>query len=155
LRKLSWDIKTAYEANLSGKIADVNLLIHARGENRIYITFDELRGESGVSVGRELRRHGGNVVQIHGGADQDEYRIVGKLLFHYPDWYPFQIKHDGVTIISDIKHNCINYAPGEWHHKYHKLDAEQFTAYLEKQKRKPYKRRPHKGEVPPSQLLLT
>jgi hypothetical protein len=115
-----------------------------------------LKGESGENVGRELRTNGGNMIQIHGGADQDEHRIVGKILFHYPDWHPFQANTDeGVTVISDVHHNCINYAPKAWHHKFHKLDAEQFTAYLERQKQKPYKPRPRKGKVSPDQLSLS
>lgn len=140
---------------MNGKHPDVNLLIVARSEQRIYVTFDKLRGESGRSIGRELRKNGGNVIQIHGGDDQNEYRIMGKLLFHYPEWFPFQAKYDGVTVISDVKKNCINYTPDAWHHKYHKLDAEQFTAYLKKQQTKPYKRRPRKGKTSPDQFLLT
>lgn len=95
LRKLGWDVETAYQARLAVKTLDVNLLIYARGHDRIYVTFDDLAGEEGERVGRELRKNGGNIIQIHGGADQDKYRIVGKLLFHYPEWYPFQVKCDG------------------------------------------------------------
>ena len=155
LRQLGWDIKTAYQAGLAGKLLDTNLLIYARGENRIYLTFDELRGEAGVIIGQELRKHGGNMILIHGGGEQDKYRIVGKILFHYPDWYKFQIKNDGVTIISDIKANCRNYTPAEWHHKINSLDAEQFTAYLKKHRQKPYKQRTHKRTSSPNQFQLT
>jgi hypothetical protein len=155
LRKLGWHVETAYDADLNGKVADVNLLRHARRNYRIYLTFDDLRGESGENVGRELRTNGGNMIQIRGGADQDEHRITGKILFHYPDWRPFQARTEGVTVISDVKHNCMNYAPENWHHKFHKLDAEQFTAYLERQKRKPYKPRPHREKISPDQLSLS
>jgi hypothetical protein len=155
LRKLGWDIETAHEAKLDGKVKDVNLLIYARGHDRIFLTFDKLDGEEGENVGRELRTNGGNIIQIHGGAEQSKYRAIGKLLFYYPEWYPFQVKCDGVSVISDIKHNCINYPPEGWHHKFHKLDAEQFTAYLKKQKTKLYKRRPRKRKISSEQFRLT
>lgn len=154
LRKLDWDIETAYQAGLAGKVLDVNLLKYARGNNRIYLTFDELRGQHGRDIGRELRKYGGNMVQIRGGDDEDKYHIIGKLLFYYPDWYPFQIKHDGVSVISDLKKNCVNYTPEGWHQKFHKVDAAQFAEYLKKQKLKPYKRRPRRRVSSPDQQML-
>lgn len=47
LRKLGWDIETAYEAGLAGKHDDVVLVAHARQNNRIYVTFDDFKGQQG------------------------------------------------------------------------------------------------------------
>jgi hypothetical protein len=144
LECLGWDIETAREAKLEGKVADYKLLRHARENNRIYVTFDELKGEHGHAVGKELRRRGGSMVQIHGGADQNKFRIVGKILFHFPEWYPFRIKKDGVSVISDTKNNCQDYSPEEWRRKINHKKAEQFTRYLKRIKNKPYKPRGHR-----------
>ena len=151
---LGWDIETAYEAGLAGKHDDVDLLVHARQNNRIYVTFDELKGQQGPRVARELRRNGGKIVQIRGGADKDKYRITGKLLFHYPDWYPFLTTKNGVSVIADIKKDCVNYTPKQWHQKFHKVDANQFTPYIIRRSQRPYRPRPRKRKPPPSEQGL-
>lgn len=149
LRKIGWDLQTANEAGLAGKVDDVKLVIHARKNKRIYITFDYLRGEQGQKVSRELRRNGGKIIQIRGGADKDEYRILGKILFHYPDWNSFLGNNSGVSVISDINKNCKNYTPQEYHQKYHRTDADQFTQYLKRRKQRTYHPRKHKRKPPP------
>lgn len=155
LRQIGWNVETAHEAGLSGKVEDVDLAIYARNNKRIYITFDELRAEQGEKVSRELRKNGGHVIRIQGGADQDKFRIVGKILFHYPEWYPFLSANSGISLISDIrKQSCVNWPPKEYHHRYHRLDAEQFTEYLEKRKSRPYRPRPRKPKPPPDQQIL-
>ena len=156
MRLFGWDVKTAYEAGLSGKVEDVQLLIYASGNDRILLTFDSLKAEAGQQIARELRTGGGKIIQIHGGAEQEKYRIVGKILFHYKDWVQFLSINDGISIISDIRHNCRNLTPEEYHQRYHAIDAEQFTAYLEKKKERliqPLKRKrkakPKPKEQPP------
>jgi hypothetical protein len=145
-------VQTAYQANLHREKDDTILLIHARNERRILLTFDQLGGEQGCKISRELRQNGGGIIQIKGGPSQDEYRIVGKLLFHYPDWNPCLIKQDGIVVISDIKHNCIYYTPRQYHLRYHQTDAKQFELYLlQRRLKKPRKKRRisiPKGQAP-------
>jgi hypothetical protein len=152
---LGWDIETAQQANLTGKIDDVVWVIYARKHNRIGITFDKLRAEQGEKVARELRLNGGHVIRIQGGPEQNEYRAVGKLLFHLPEWYPFLTSNNGVSVISDVRTaSCKNCTPEVYHQKYHHVDAEQFTEYLKKQKQKPYRPRPRKKKIAPEQQPL-
>lgn len=150
-------METAYEAGLSGKIDDVQLLIYARENDRIFLTFDDLKAEHGQQIDHELRAGGGKILQIHGGADQEKHRIVGKILFHYLDWGQFLSINDGISIISDIRHNCRNLLPEEYHQRYHATDAEQFTEYLEEKKRKliqPLKRKRKSKPKPTGQPPL-
>lgn len=71
LRSAGWDVETAHEAGLSGKIDDVQLLIDARSKGRIFVTFDGLKAQHGQQIARELRTNGGKILQIHGGAEQE------------------------------------------------------------------------------------
>ena len=154
---MNWDVETACDASLTGKIDDTIWVIHARKNNRIAITFDELKAQQGKKISRELRSNGGRIIRIQGGPEQNTYRSVGKLLFHYQDWYPFLSQNDGISVVSDVRTaSCRNYTPEEYHHHYHRTDAEQFEKYLEGRKHKPYrprgrKKRPHSD----SQGLLT
>ncbi|MFC2008164.1 hypothetical protein ACFLT0_00610, partial [Chloroflexota bacterium] len=145
------------DAKLTGKINDVVWVIHARKHNRISITFDELKAKQGEEVSHELRLNGGRIIRIQGGPEQDKYRAVGKLLFHYPEWHPFLTDNNGVSVIADVRiQSCRNYTPREYHHKYHPTDAEQFTEYLKAWRHKPYKPRPRKRNPPSDdQGLLT
>lgn len=154
LRQLGFDVETACEAGLAGKVRDAKLLIHARENNRIYVTFDKLRAEEGAEVARELRQNGGQIIQIKGGAEQDKFRIIGKLLFHYPDWYPFLSTKNGISIISDIrKQSYQNLTPKDYHQKYHPTDAKQFTQYLAERKKKQLRRKPRRRKRPPPEQL--
>lgn len=150
-------METAYEAGLSGKIDDVQLLIYARDNGRIFLTFDDLKAEHGQQIARELRTGGGKIIQIRGGAEQEKHRIVGKILFHYPDWVQFLSTNDGISIISDIRHNCRTLIPEEYHQRYHATDAEQFTDYLEEKKKRliqPLKRKRKSKPKPKGQPPL-
>ena len=148
--KLGWDVETAEDADLTGSINDVVWVVHAREQGRIGITFDELRAEQGVKVCHELRKRGGKIIRIQGGPEQDKYRSIGKLLFHYPDWYYFLSYNDGVSVISDIgKQNCRNCTPEKYHQTYHKTDAEQFEKYIESKKQRRLKRKKRKRKLPP------
>lgn len=157
LERLGWDVETAQDAGLTGKIDDVVWVVHARQHNRIGITFDELKAEQGEKISQELRLNGGRIIRIQGGPEQNKYRTVGKLLFHYPEWYPFLNNSNGVSVIADVRtQSCRNYTPEEYHHKYHPTNAEQFTEYIRAWRQKPYKPRPRKRKPPPDeQGLLT
>ena len=148
LRKLEWDVQTAYEAGLAGKVDDALLVRHGKKHNRIFLTFDKLRAEHGEKVARELRNNGGKVIQVKGSPGQNYYRALGKVLFHYPEWQPFLDTCDGVSVISDLR-NCKNFTPREYHHTYHPTDAEQFEKYLTKRKQKTFRRRHRRTKTPP------
>ena len=150
---MGWDIETAKQAGLTGKIDDVVWVKYAREHKRISLTFDELRAEQGIRVTRELRLYGGQIIRLQGGSDQNKYRAVGRLLFYYPDWYPFLSKSDGISVISDVRNQvCKNFTPEAYHQKYHRTDAEQFKVYLGKRIKKPYKHRPRKKKIAPEQV---
>jgi len=155
LIRLEWDIETAQQAGLTGKIDDVEWIIYAREHGRIAITFDKLKADQGARVAHELRKNGGHVIRIQGGPEQDKYRAVGKLLFHYPEWYPFLTSSNGMSIIGDVRTaSCRNYTPEEYQQKFYPTDAKQFTEYLKKRKDRPYKPRPHKKKIAPEQQQL-
>ena len=59
LIKLGWDVETAEDAVLTGKIDDTIWVVYARQRDRIAITFDELKAEQGARVSCELRLRGG------------------------------------------------------------------------------------------------
>jgi len=150
LLQLGWDVETAQQAGLTGKIDDVVWIRYAKKHGRIAITFDELKGQQGEKVSRELRQRGGNVLRVQGGPEQNKYRAVGKLLFHYPEWYPFLSASDGVSVISDVRRqSCRSYTPEQYHQHCHPVDAEQFTEYLKsRRQRKPYRPRKRKTKPP-------
>lgn len=155
LSRLGWDVKTAQQAGLTGKIPDVKWVIYARKHHRIAITFDELRGQHGEEVSRELRRRGGKIVRVSGSSDP--FRSIGKLLYHYPNWYRFLKDNNGVSVIHDINpQRCKNFTPEEYHHTCHPTDAKLFEEYLKKRRKRPYhprKRKQHPAD--PSQGMLT
>jgi hypothetical protein len=139
LCKLGWDIETAVQAGLTGKIDDTRWVKHARKNKRISITFDYLQKEQGIRICHELRKYGGKIIRIQGGPEQNPYHALGKLLFHYPMWYKFleTDNNDGVCVISDIRlQSCKSYTPEQYHQDNYPLDAEQFNKYIEKQKQK-------------------
>ena len=147
---LGWDVETAWQAKLDGKINDVKWVKYARKKDRIAITFDEFKASQGVKIAHEWRLHGGKIIRVSGGPQQDRFRAVGKLLFHYPDWYPFLLDSEGISIIADVrKQSCHNYTPEEYHQKIDSTDSEQFTKYLEKRRHRPYHRRKRKHKPPP------
>lgn len=158
LVRIGWDIETAEKAHLTGKIDDTVWVNYSTGQSRIAITFDELRAQQGERVSRELRIHGGHVLRVQGGPEQDTYRALGKLLFHYPEWFDFLSAHDGVSVISDVRaQSCRNFSPTQYHQHFHPSDAEQFTAYLERHKQSKILPRKHRRHEEPNsdQGLLT
>jgi hypothetical protein len=154
LSQLGWDIETAQHAGLTGKIDDTKWVIYARKHNRIAITFDELKAKQGVKVSRELRQRGGKIVRVNGACN--EYRAIGKLLYHYREWYTFLTANNGISVISEPgPQKFKNYTPEEYHQHYHHLDAELFTNYLEKRKNRPFHPRKRKRHISPDQGILT
>jgi hypothetical protein len=148
---LKWDVETAQDANLTGKIDDTVWVVYARKHHRISITFDELQKEQGIRISRELRKRGGKIIRVQGGPQQNTYRAIGKLLFHYPTWYTFFEKenNNGVCIISDIRQSCKTFTPEEYHQKFYPTDSAQFNKYLEKRKKKTFRPRKRKKKLTP------
>lgn len=155
LRQLGWNIETAKEAGLTGKIDDTKWIVHARKVDRIAITFDELRAKQGAKISRELRRHGGKVVKVNGKLD--EYRAIGKLLYHFNDWCQFLKNNNGISVLADMKpQGCKNFTPEAYHHHYHRTDAELFIKYLKRRKNRLYHPRKRKPRpLPDNQGILT
>lgn len=147
LAALGWDIQTAQDVGLTGKIDDVEWVIHSRKVNRIAITFDELKAEQGVIISRELRRRGGKIVRVNGRLN--DYKAIGKILYHFLEWYPFLIENDGVAVLGETKpQGCTCYTPEEYHQHYHLKDSQKFASeYLKNKKIKnisPKKKRQRK-----------
>jgi hypothetical protein len=105
LRRVDWDVRTAYEEGTEGEADDSRHIIHSRDLERVFMTFDLLRGQSGARVAAELILRGGKVVQIRNGPEQPLMKALGRLLFHYPEWQPFLVKRDGVAVVSDIRNH--------------------------------------------------
>lgn len=158
MSKLNWNIETAKDAKLTGKIDDTIWIIYARKHNRIGITFDELQKEQGIKVIREIRKHGGKVIRLQGGPEQNKYCAFGKLIYHYKTWHNFfDIENNnGVCVIGDIDpQHCKTYTPELYHQKYHPVDAKQFTDYLNKRKTRIYKPRKRKPHIPPKDQITS
>lgn len=131
---------------MNRKIPDVRWVIYAREHHRTGITFDELRAQQGLDIASELKLHGGKVIRIQGGPEQHPYRSVGKLLFHYEDWYQFFKDSDGVCVISDTNKPCRLCNPEQYVQRYHHLNIEQFNEYLTAYKKRPIKKRKRKAK---------
>ena len=104
--------------------------IHARDLGRVFLTFDQLRGQSGARVAAELILRGGKVVQIRNGPEQPLMKALGRLLFHYPEWQPFLVKRDGVAVVSDIRNHCKLYTPHGYSQTIRDLNRPHFDEYL-------------------------
>lgn len=147
MRKLDWDLETAEQAKLNRKIPDVQWVIYARENHRIGITFDELRAKQGLDIASELKLRGGKLIRIQGGPEQHPFRSVGKLLFHYEDWYKYFSDCEGVCVISDTNKPCRICTPEQYIQRYHHLNIAQFNEYLTAYKKRPYIRRIRKPKT--------
>lgn len=130
LRALGWDVRTVYEEGTEEEQDDVNHLIKARSLGRVLITFDQLRAESGARVAAELLLGGGKLIQITRDPAQDLHRALGRLLFHYPDWYPFLDVSHGVAVVSDINRNPRLYTPRQYSQTVSSSSKRHFEEYV-------------------------
>ena len=156
LRKIDWDVRTAYEEGTEGEADDSRHIIHSRNLGRVFLTFDTFRAESGARVAAELLLRGGRVVQIRGGPDQPLMRALGRFLFHEPEWQPFLARRDGVAVVSDIRNNCKLYTPHEYSQTIRTLDRPHFDEYLRYWEEKGIslpRRRPRKPPAQQSQMF--
>ena len=147
LRRVGWDVRTAYEEGTEDEADDSRHIIHARELGRVFMTFDQLRGQSGARVAAELILRGGKVIQIRNGPEQPLMKALGRLLFHHPEWQPFLTKSDGVAIVSDIRNPCKLYMPHEYSQTIQAIARRHFDEYLEHWRARgvmPPRRRPRK-----------
>lgn len=156
LRKLDWEVATVYEhPPLDLEKDDSQILSWATRHGLILITYDKLRGDAHLRIGRELRRNGGHLIGIGGSPSQPPERSVGKLLFHHDKWSAFFADSEGKVNL----HNLQNYKPIKRDDMIEEsvalLNDKQFEAYLEKRmkaKTKPIKKRARK--IPSEQYSL-
>ena len=156
LRKVDWDVRTAYEEGTEGEADDSRHIIHSRNLGRVFLTFDTFRAESGARVAAELILRGGKIVQIRGGPEQPLIKALGRLLFHHPEWQPFLAREDGVAVVSDIRNHCKLYTPHEYAQTIRKLDRPHFDEYVRYWEAKgisPPRSRPRKPAAQQSQMF--
>ncbi len=155
LLKLDWDVETVYQHKIHDDPEDFRVFAYARSLGRTFITFDDLRGESGIKVLRELRDRGGRLLQVRGGPSQPE-RALGRVYFHYPEWHPWLNDHEGRVIISDTRHSCRMMPRSRVRAVLRKIDADPFETYLESRdaSRKRPLRRIRRKKVPLEQGVL-
>jgi hypothetical protein len=109
---------------------DEHLVAEARARGRIFLSFDNFRGETGRRVAIEIHEHGGKVIQFAGGPQQPPERSLGRFLFHMPDWQPFLEKNDGLVYLSDVRGTCSMHAREEIKAILNKSQRQLFEDYL-------------------------
>ena len=144
LKQLGHEVTTAVEQNLHQEKVDAKLVARAHLLGAVFLTFDDLRAQSGMEVAREIAGNGGKVIRIGGGPDQPDEKALGRLLFHWPEWHPKLEKRDGLVEISDIKQKIRWYPRGRIRMRVRPVDRPAFDEYLrerEAARKKPLKRR--------------
>jgi hypothetical protein len=151
LRGIGWDITAHHEEKLPPKMPDWQVLAYARSQNRILITFDDLKAQEGVLVARELRERGGQLIKISRGPEQPVNRAIGKLLFHEEEWTLFFARGDGVVEISDLKNSPRMYQPAEYLQRADRNGYQQFEQYISRARREHQRGRkpqePHRDQA--------
>ena len=161
LERIRWDIQTSpIEGKLRGVqpaiwqiLPDFQQLQVARELNRIFITFDELKGQEGAQFAYELERNGGKVIQILGGPEQNIHRSLGKIWFHFPSWFPFLQQNDGIAVLSDLKSNPPLWTPKEYSQRL-STDARPYFAEYKKHWQERELPKPFHSSLTPEQKLL-
>ena len=135
LRALGWQVETVEEHGIADSSPDEWLVAWARERGFVFLTFDAFSGMTRAKVMAELRGNGGKVLQVHGGPEQPPERAVGRMLFHYPEWFPWLKEHDGLATLSDIKHNCKLFPAKDLGSQMRTLPEPPFDRYLEQRNR--------------------
>ena len=155
LRKLGHEVTTAQEQALHAEKDDSVLVRWAQTFDHIFITFDDLRAESGMRVAREIKVDGGKVIKIGGGPAQEPERALGKLLFHWHDWIARFEEEDGVVEIGDLK-------PLRWYprsrievrvRRIHRAEFDEYVKRREEAKKRPLKRSRRRRQHPQQREL--
>lgn len=124
-------MRTVYDEGVHQEKVDAILIGYARGLNRIFLSYDELKAQSGAEVAAELTLRGGKVIQIRGGPEQPTLRALGRLLFHHADWYSFLENNDGIAIISDIKRDPKLLTPDKYSQTFGRTNRVHFIDYMQ------------------------
>lgn len=157
LRRLGHEVTTAKEQGLHRE-KDYRLVAWAHSLGHMFITFDALRGQSGMEVAREIKTNGGRVIYIGGGPEQEPERALGRFLFHWPEWFPHLREHSGLVEISDTKHNIRWYPASRIQQRVRKAHRPAFDEYLKKRaeaRMKPLKRSRRRRAHPQQPALDT
>jgi hypothetical protein len=131
LRDLGHEVLLAAEQGLHGQ-GDGTIVNCGYALDCIVITHDLLHGEHGVEVARQIRTRGGKVICVHGGPDQEPEQSVGRILFHWHEWYPRLSKWDGLVEIGDLRHPTKWYPRSKIHTRIRETDQPAFEQYLRK-----------------------
>ena len=151
LLMIEWEVETVYEHGIATEPNDAVLVKYAHEKGMVFVTFDDLRGDQGFRVTREISQNGGRMIQIAGGPQQPVTRCAGKLLLHYENWHPFLEKNDGRANLKDARPAKMIHRD-EMNEHWTRLPQEQFEEYLQNRraaKTKPITKR--KKKVPEEQ----
>ncbi len=106
LQALDHHVETAFDHGLASEKDDSRLVAYARMYGFVFLTFDDLRGEQGAKVNWEIRQRGGKVLHVGGGPEQPPERAVGRIMYHWPEWFEFLASQDGRVDLHDVKNPC-------------------------------------------------
>ncbi len=72
----------------------------SRKHNRILVSHDKYKNrEHKIRVFQEIYEHGGHVIQVAGGSDQDVLTSLGKIIVNRKEWVKFFNDNDGVALL--------------------------------------------------------
>lgn len=154
LRSLGWQVDTVYQHGLGEEKNDANLISWARSFGFVFVTFDLLTKEQGFQVNREIKRRGGKVIVIHGGPEQDPQRALGRMLFHWPDWFLLLEKQHGRLEIKDLRQGIKFIPRGRLSGRVLPVGEDAFDPYLEKVSRRTRKSPTRLRRINPQQSDL-
>ena len=129
LLKIEWEVETVYQHGVATEPNDAVLVRYAHEKGMVFVTFDDLKGDQGYRVTREISRNGGRLIQIAGGPQQPITRSAGKLLLHYENWHPFLESNDGSANLRDARPAKL-FHRDEMNERWTRLPQEQFEEYL-------------------------
>lgn len=79
---------------------DAAIVRWARRHKRILVCHDKYQNrEHKIRVFNEIYKHGGHVIQVAGGSDQDILTSLGKILVNREEWTRFFAANDGVALL--------------------------------------------------------
>jgi hypothetical protein len=151
LRKLGFDVETVYEHGVHKEKADERLVAWARTFGLVFVTFDQLRAETGVRVHEEIRLRGGKLIMIGGGPQQPVNRALGKFLFYHEEWYPRLSNEDGKFRIHDIKKSFEWKSRADLQQLFVKANPQHFDQFLQRRAAGQPTRRRSRRQTPQEQ----
>ena len=99
LRAIRFDVLFAVKVKVD--IRDDGAIVEwSRKHNRILVTHDKYKNRGHkIRVFQEIYEHGGHVIQIAGGPDQDVFTSLGKIIVNREEWVKFFNDNDGVAFL--------------------------------------------------------